>query len=166
MRPELRASLTLNQAYWLATLTADDLARNNLELAPVPADHPRRFDLFAPANFLNFVPWAKSVELLLAFDPARIQAYDQALVQRLLDGLEGSPWRVSSPLDPAERSALVFVTHQDPERNAAAERLLTRAGIDVAQRRGHLRLSPHFYNTEADIDRALETLLGDAAGGR
>jgi selenocysteine lyase/cysteine desulfurase len=29
-------------------------------------------------------------------------------------------------------------------------------------RRGHLRVSPHLYNTEADVDRALEVLDADA----
>jgi selenocysteine lyase/cysteine desulfurase len=33
----------------------------------------------------------------------------------------------------------------------------------VALRRGQLRVSPHLYNTEADIDRALEVLGGRVA---
>jgi hypothetical protein len=43
-------------------------------------------------------------------------------------------------------------------------RRLAAAGVDVALRRGRLRVSPHLYNTEADIDRALEVLDGADRG--
>ncbi len=42
-------------------------------------------------------------------------------------------------------------------------RELATAGVDVALRRGRLRVSPHLYNTEADIERALEVLDGPKA---
>jgi len=41
--------------------------------------------------------------------------------------------------------------HQGPLPVAAAR-------VDVALRRGRLRVSPHLDNTEADLDRALEVL--------
>ena len=43
-------------------------------------------------------------------------------------------------------------------RNQAIYRTLLEGGVDIALRRGHLRLSPHFYNTPDDIDRALAAL--------
>jgi len=36
--------------------------------------------------------------------------------------------------------------------------------VDVALRRGRLRVSPHLYNTAADVDRALEVLDGADRG--
>jgi len=159
MRPELRASLDYNQAYWLTVYTADDLGRDSLDLSPVPKAHPRRYDLFAPANFFNFVPWAESIELILDCGPQAIEAHDQSLVDRLLSGLAGTSWQVTSPLDRRLRSTLLFATLGDRERNAAAHRRLADGGVDAAFRRGCLRLAPHFYNTEADIDQALEVLL-------
>lgn len=160
MRPELRASLTYNQAYWLTQFTADDLGRDDLALGPVPRDHPRRFDLFAPANFFNFVPWAESIALLLESGLPSVEAHDQALVERLLAGLEGGPWRATSPTERSKRSTLVLVSHDDPARNPPAKDRLAEAGVDIALRRGRLRFSPHFYNTETDVDRALEALTG------
>jgi selenocysteine lyase/cysteine desulfurase len=35
---------------------------------------------------------------------------------------------------------------------------LVEGGIEVAYRRGALRLAPHLYNTPDDIDRALAVL--------
>ena len=158
MRPELRNSLEHNQAYWLATLTADDLAAEHLELRPPQRDNPRRYDIFAPANFFNYVPWTRSIELLLECGPAAIEAYDQLLVDRLLAGLDRGSYRVLSRESAAERSTLVFLSHLQAERNPTVHRGLAEAGVDVAMRQGSLRLSPHWYNTEEDIDRALEGL--------
>jgi selenocysteine lyase/cysteine desulfurase len=51
-------------------------------------------------------------------------------------------------------SAIVSVA-----RDGAAERL-ERAGIVAAVRGGRLRASGHMYNTEQDVDAALEALAG------
>jgi len=60
------------------------------------------------------------------------------------------------------RSTLVFVSHRDAARNEAVYRKLLEEGVDIALRRGRLRLSPHFYNTAADVDRALSALRRSA----
>jgi selenocysteine lyase/cysteine desulfurase len=60
----------------------------------------------------------------------------------------------------AARSALVVFGDHQPDRNRALHETLAAAGVDAAFRRGRLRVSPHLYNTEADVDRALEVLDG------
>lgn len=162
IRPEIRNSLTHNQAYWLATLTAEDLGRADLDPRPPEADNPRRYDIFSPANFFNYVPWAESLELLLDTGPEAIAAHDRALVDRLLDGLDRESFEVLSPEVPERRSTLIFVSHRERNRNQEIHRHLDRAGIDLSFRRGSLRFSPHFYNTDDDIDRALAA-LGEAS---
>lgn len=163
MRPALRESLTHNQAYWLSTMTADDLGSETLELEPPGAENPRRYDLFAPANFFNFVPWSRAVELLLGFGLEAVQEHDQALVQRFLDGLDRERYRVLSPESPTERSTLIFVSPRKSGASVEVHRELEKQGIDVALRGGNLRIAPHLYNTTEDIDRALDAL--NAAGG-
>ncbi len=158
MRPDLRNSLRHNQAYWLAQYTAEDLGRDNLILEPPEPTNPRRYDLFAPANFFNFVPWTESIRLLLDAGSGEIEAYDQGLVTRLLDGLDRERWIVESAEEPAERSTLVFLSHREARRNREIHQRLGEAGVDIAFRRGSLRFAPHLYNTETDIDRALEVL--------
>jgi selenocysteine lyase/cysteine desulfurase len=84
-------------------------------------------------------------------------------------GFEGRAW-----LNCAHQGPLPLVAVAAAERaladKAAPHRLgqglyerLTAAGVDVALRRGRLRVSPHLYNTEADIDRAPEVLGGRTA---
>lgn len=73
-----------------------------------------------------------------------IHAHDVGLANRFRSGL-GLP-----PHD----SAIVM-----SDAPGAAERL-ERAGIPAAVRGGRLRTSWHVYNTEADVERALEALAG------
>jgi selenocysteine lyase/cysteine desulfurase len=59
--------------------------------------------------------------------------------------------------EPAHRSAIVMVRHADP---AGAVRHLAEKGIIVDHRPGHVRVSPHFYNTEEELDRCVQALSG------
>ncbi len=158
LRPDLRESLEYNQAYWLAMQTADDLAHQ----PPVPTPRTdlgaRRYDVFGTANFFNFKPWAAAVEYLLAQGVAAVAEHDQRLVARLLDGLDPERYRVLSPRQGERRSTLVYLSHRDPGRNRGIYEGLKAQGIDPAFRRGALRFSPHLYNTDQDIDRALAAL--------
>jgi selenocysteine lyase/cysteine desulfurase len=146
------------EAYWLAMQTATDLGSSDDSL-DLPDDlGARKYDIFGTANFLNFHPWTEAVELLLGIGIDQIQEHDQALVTQLLGGLDRSCYQLLSPARGPGRSTLVFVSHRDPARNQAIYRTLLEAGVDIALRRGHLRLSPHLYNPADDIDRALSAL--------
>ncbi len=46
-----------------------------------------------------------------------------------------------------------------PRDPVAASERLTRAGVIHSLREGAIRLSPHFYNTEEEIDAALALLV-------
>jgi selenocysteine lyase/cysteine desulfurase len=161
MRPELLQLLRFNQAYWLAHMTADDLGKEGGEpTRPKGPPTARTYDVFGTANFFNFKPWAAALEYLLDVGIPTVQAHDQGLVQQLLDGLDQSQYEVRSPRERAQRSTLVFVSHNDRARNAALADALKRQGVEVAYRRGEMRLSPHLYNTSDHIQRALDLLNG------
>jgi cysteine desulfurase / selenocysteine lyase len=162
LHPDLLASLTYRPAYWLGHLGQDDLGqeaayrlRDDLGAAA--------YDVFGTANFLTFRPWTASVEYLLGLGLDRVAARDQALVGRFLRGLDPDRYRLASPGQGPGRSTLVVFGHHRPERTPELYRRLTAAGVDAAFRRGRLRVSPHLYNTEADLDRALEVLDGHTA---
>jgi len=159
MRPDLIASLEYNQAYWLAQMTAADLGSEGGELR-LPAGPPtaRTYDVFGTANFINFKAWTASVEYLLAQGLERIARHDEALVDRLVDGLDRARCDLLSPREGASRSMLVFVSHRDPARNPEIHRRLKQADVEVAYRQGKLRIAPHLHNTAAEVDRVLEAL--------
>jgi selenocysteine lyase/cysteine desulfurase/DNA-binding CsgD family transcriptional regulator len=163
LRPDLAASLRNRPAYWLSHSTQEDLgqagaSRLRDELGAAA------WDVFGTANFLNFRPWTASVEYLLGLGIERVAAWDQALVERFLQGLDPDRYQLVSPRQGSRRSTLVVFGHRQADQTGALFERLTAAGVDVALRRGQLRVSPHLYNTEADIDRALEILDGPPGG--
>ena len=158
MQPALRAALEYNQAYWLAMQTADDLAKEQ-QVPTLRQDlGARQYDVFGTANFFNFKPWTAAVEYLLAQGIETIAAHDQALVARLLAGLDPQKYDVLSPRSGDARSTLVFISAKDPQRSDAIYDKLLQAKIFVAHRAGKLRLAPHLYNKKDDVDRAVAIL--------
>lgn len=94
---------------------------------------------------------------------AAVEARSRALAQALLDGLRGIPGvKVWTSADPALRHSVVSFdpAGRDPQRLQAL--LYDEARIVCATRTGGdrpgLRLSPHFYNTQAEVERCLSAL--------
>lgn len=157
--PQLRQRLRRVKAYWLSLQTAEDLGQEIVD--PVLPDDlgARSLDIFAPANFFNFKPWAAAVEFLLEKGIERISDHDDALVDCFIAGLDSDRFEVLSPHQKGpRRSTLVFFSHRDRERNRGVHAALAQGGIDVALRGGLLRLSPHLHNSTRDITRALTVL--------
>jgi cysteine desulfurase/selenocysteine lyase len=162
IRPDVLATLRPVQAYWLALPDDVPLDLNREGEHRLRTDlGARAYDVFGTANFSNFMPWAAALEYLLAQSLEAVAAYDQGLVQRLLDGLDESAYRFISPTAPHARAAIVVINADDGRnRNEEVYRRLTANGVDVALRAGNLRLSPHLYNTSYDIERAVNVLIG------
>jgi len=105
------------------------------------ARETRRLDL-SPAWF-SWVGAAPTLELVAELGVEAIHAHDVELANRFRTGLG---------LDPGN-SAIVTTDVTD------AQARLARAGILAAVRAGSLRASFHVYNTEHDVDAALDALL-------
>lgn len=107
-------------------------------------------------NFPGFAGMKESLDLLHNIGMQAIWGRIRTLADRLVDGLEGSnSVRVRSCLDESSRSGIVSLACRDCD--AAAQRLL-KNGLVVSVRDGGLRVSPHFYNTENEIDGLLGEL--------
>ena len=63
-------------------------------------------------------------------------------------------------LTPADRAHRAGVLALRPRDLVAASQRLKDRGVYHSVREGHVRLSPHFYTTAAEIDRALEIVAG------
>jgi cysteine desulfurase/selenocysteine lyase len=152
---ELLQSLRHEQGYWLAQV--DDISS--------PPDHyelrgdlgAAAYDVFCTANLSTYPAWERALSLLLDTGLDNVEDHDQALVQRLIDGLPAG-WQLRSPTDPTSRSTLVFIDAAKPDAIGNALRALDTAGIDVGERARMIRISPHVHNTARDIDRVLEVL--------
>lgn len=81
-----------------------------------------------------------------------------ALTDRLVDGVRGKGYRIVSSRLPSEASGIVAFRSDGDDLEALQRHLENEHHIVIAVRLGRLRASPHFYNTEAEIDQLVEVL--------
>ena len=84
-----------------------------------------------------------------------IESHIRELTEHLIAGAMRMGAHVITPLRPSQRAALVAIKSNDV--HALVERLSAR-GLVLSSRDNNLRVSPHFYNNHADIERVLEGL--------
>ncbi len=150
-----------NKLYWLSSLSADDLAAEVLDLDAIqePAG-ARRHDVFGTANFFNFAALSESAALIAEAGVPRIHAHNLSLSTHLASGVDPARYEVQDRGDERCWSAVLFLRPVERSLEDAA-RELDEAGIDVARRRGMIRVAPHFYNGSDDIERAIAALNGN-----
>ncbi len=100
----------------------------------------------------------QSLKLLHEAGIENIENHLAGLTDRLCDGLAGKDYEIVSSRAPGERSAIVCVrsTNGAHPNQIAAE--LESKKIIVSPRGDRLRIAPHFYNNESDIDTLVEAL--------
>lgn len=120
----------------------------------VPRDDARRFEMGTPAVGAAFTA-AGGLEIVEEIGVETIRERNRRLAESLVERLPRIGYELRVAPEPERRSAVVLARH--PEAGTAVERLAERDVI-VDARPGVVRLSPHFYNDEEDLDRALEAL--------
>lgn len=98
-----------------------------------------------------------AIELFLQVGPERIETYLLELGDYLCAGLRARNYHIVSSRHPGETSAIIACQHDQFTAEQLYQRLDAQRIITTA-RLGRLRISPHFYNTKADIDRLIEHL--------
>src|SRR5579862_4653001 len=96
-----------------------------------------------------------SVDLLLEATPASVQAHCSALIGRLAAGLQELGLVINSSPDPAVRSSILSFTTGTRDQDDSLVKRLAQERIIVAWRPAGIRVSPHLYNNESDIDALL-----------
>jgi selenocysteine lyase/cysteine desulfurase len=113
----------------------------------------RRFDMGERDHFISLEMAAIGMEMMAAWGSAAIVARLAMLTDRLADGLRNT--RVQIP-DRRVRAPHVLSLGFP---NGMPERLIERLAAEqvyAAPRLGRLRISPHVYNDEIDVDRFVE----------
>lgn len=86
------------------------------------------------------------------------------LTRRLMDAAQSRGWRLNTPLGDHERGASVVLDL--PDGAALTQALIAREVIVDYRPGAGIRMAPHFYNTEAEIDHAVATLDALLAGDK
>jgi cysteine desulfurase / selenocysteine lyase len=108
-----------------------------------------------------------AIEMLLEIGIETVSERILHLRQRLADGVAERGFEVLSPMSGPNRSGIVTFRHPEKPTKPFFD-ALTQNRIIASHRfdrsgRDYLRLSPHFYNTDAEMDRVLEILSGKSA---
>jgi cysteine desulfurase/selenocysteine lyase len=99
-----------------------------------------------------------AMDLLLNVGLGGIESRILALTDSLIESLQSRGCVITTPMaDRRERSGIVCFRHAELAPEVLAERFKA-ADVVVSQRGDVIRVSPHFYNTEEDLERLLDAL--------
>ncbi|MEE8509333.1 MAG: aminotransferase class V-fold PLP-dependent enzyme [Myxococcota bacterium] len=144
--------LTPRVVGWRSVTDNQNFDDYHLELQPGAG----RFEEGTP-NTAGIFGLGAAIDLLLEVGIEDIGRRVLALTDRLVRGLEQRGARVLSPRADGLASGIVSFTWTGEAPRETARRLLTQE-VFVVARRGGVRASPHFYNSEDEIDRLLASL--------
>jgi cysteine desulfurase / selenocysteine lyase len=137
---------------WLSVERPFDMSNFEQPWAP----NAQRFEPGA-LNTAGVCGLGAAIELFLQVGPEYIETYLLELGDYLCAGLRERGYHIVSSRRPGETSTIIACQHDRYTAEQLYQQLDAQHIITTA-RLGRLRISPHFYNTEADIDRLLEHL--------
>ena len=140
--------------YWQALPGAERHASLTFEDAK-PAPGARRWDSPETGNYFNLGAMDASLEFVLRVGPATVAAHNAKLIAQLFERLPRDRCVVASPQDARQRGPYGCFAARTAEKTAALYERLRAEKIVVSLREGSLRVSPHLFNSERDIDRLI-----------
>ena len=114
-------------------------------------------------NYPGIAGMKAGIELLLGVGIEKIADRIHEIRARLADGVKQIGFEILGSSDqPAHTSGIIAITHPARDLTALFRRLAENQVVcsqrQVRNGKQYLRFSPHFYNTEAEVDRVLELL--------
>jgi len=153
-RSELIDQMRVGPFYWMALENAAQfhtLSKGEYKMTR----GARRWDSPETASFFNLAPMEASLDFLHRVGVETVWAHNRRLMDEMLARLPLDRCVPASPRDAAARGPYACVQARSPEKTAALYQKLRDANVIVSLREGALRIAPHLYNTERDIDQLL-----------
>jgi selenocysteine lyase/cysteine desulfurase len=158
-RGEHLERLRLHQYGWHMLAERGDYTQQ----AWTPADDATRFECGSP-NMLGIHGLSASLSLFEELGMATVAERIGHHAGRRADALAArDDCELLSPADPERRAGIVTFRPLVAD-HAVLHRTLQQAGLVCAKRAGGIRLSPHFWHGDADIDAALAQIDAALAG--
>jgi len=139
---------------WIARSNAEDFAAL-IRYTDSFAEGARRFDVGEVSNFALLPAAIAALEQTLHWGVAEVQATLRTFTRRIADRARELGLQVATEDRRAGHLVGLRLGDRNPEHVAAA---LQAEQIHVSVRGSSIRVSPHVYNSEEDIDRFLQVL--------
>lgn len=156
-RAELIEQMRPAPFYWMALENAAQFHRLSLgeyKLAP----GARRWDSPETGSFFNLAAMDASLEFVLRVGVQQVWEHNRRLMEQMIERLPLDRCVLASPPSADERGPYACVAMRKPEATPALFDKLCAAKVYVSLREGALRVAPHLYNSERDLDRLLTIL--------
>jgi selenocysteine lyase/cysteine desulfurase len=111
-------------------------------------------------NTAGLLAMGQSLKILLDVGTDAVAQRIKAITDRLIAGLQKKGYTIASPRDGEQWSGIVSFTSSTHAIDQIAAKLRAQHRVEIMMRQGRLRASPHFYNTDAQMDRLVELLPG------
>lgn len=127
----------------------------SMNISPDGWEYEPSIKSFEPGhmNASGLLQLEKAIDEKLAMGLDGIEQHNQKLIKKLLDGLSPLPYKIKGCKKLEERLSIVCF--------AADEALyshLTQLGFAFTWRKGLIRVAPHFYNTEEEVEELIQAL--------
>lgn len=151
VRPDLAKKLEPKFTGWFAH--QDSMA---FEIGPTRyADTAYRF-----MNGTSHIPALEAcrpgLKIVTEVGVPRIREKSQRQTARLIELAEKQGWRVNTPRNPEQRGGTVSIDM--PDSQEVSRELLKREILIDWRPKAGVRFAPHFYNTDAEIDTAINAV--------
>ncbi len=153
-RRDLIEQMRVGPFYWMALEGAREFHSLPLRSWKL-ARGARRWDSPETASFFNLAAMEASLEFLLRAGMETIWEHNRRLIAEMVERLPLDRCVLASPHDADERGPYACIAARSSEKTAALYEKLRAANVIVSLRENALRIAPHLYNTERDIDRLL-----------
>ena len=151
VRPDLHEKLQPTLTGWFAHKSPFDFAVGENDYT----SHSYRF-MTGTSQVPAYYAAAPGLDIINQVGIPAIRKRSQLLTRRLIDGAKEKGWRVHTPEVDSERGGTV--TLDVPRGYEVMQELLRRDFLVDYRPNAGIRCSPHFYNTEEEVDRVLNEI--------
>lgn len=143
--------------YWTAQDTETFSALNFID--PTPSRNAKRWDAAEASTYfnLNLSAMDAAVDLVLRMGPELVREHNRNLIQLLFDSLP-EQCIPASPLDSTQRGPYGCFMGPSAQETAELYQKLQKQNVVVSMREGKIRVSPHLFNSERDIERLISII--------
>ncbi len=138
---------------WKNVIEADDYGNYDYTLKPDAG----RFEC-GTYNIGGLLSFKASLEMLHSLGVEAVAGRLKLLTDRLIGDLIVRGYQIISPRREAQWSGIVSFKSPTHDHEAIVRKLRLERKTEIALREGRLRASPHFYNTEEQMDALAESL--------